>query len=78
MMETVATLSVAEVRTRFQRVSGSEMLYAPFDQGTPEWHVARVGVTTASTFSDAREFCATNWIRPRRSRRADSEPGFHR
>lgn len=56
MMETVATLSVAEVRTRFQRVSGSEMLYAPFDQGTPEWHVARVGVTTASTFRDAREF----------------------
>ena len=56
MIESVATLSVAEVRSRFQPVNGSEMLYAPFDQGTPEWHVARVGVTTASTFRDAREF----------------------
>lgn len=56
MMDTVATLELHEVRSRFQRVSGMDVLYAPFDQGTPEWHVARAGVTTASTFRDARDF----------------------
>ena len=56
MNDTVATLDLMEVRSRFQRVGGLDVLYAPFDQGTPEWHMARVGVTTASTFRDAREF----------------------
>lgn len=56
MMDTVATLDLMEVRSRFQRVGGMDVLYAPFEQGTPEWHVARAGVTTASTYRIAREY----------------------